>query len=50
MQTRRIYNKELANKVFGVQNVIYKINKDELWPIPESEIVMVSDLKQNPGY
>jgi len=45
-----VYNKELASKVFGVQNVIFKINKDELWPIPESEIVMVPNLKQNPGY
>lgn len=45
-----VYNTALANKVFGVQNVIFKINKDEFWPIPESEIVMVPNLKQNPGY
>lgn len=29
---------------------IYKINKDELWPIPQTEIDTNPQIKQNPGY
>jgi hypothetical protein len=44
------YNNTEAIKYFGTQNVVYKINKDEYWPIPASEISVLPKVEQNPGY
>lgn len=44
------YNHTEALKYFNTQNVLYKVNKDEYWPIPAAEIVANSKLTQNDGY
>lgn len=44
------YNNTEAIKVFGTQAVVYKVNKDEYWPIPAAEIVANPKLVQNKGY
>ncbi len=45
-----IYNTTEANKYFNTQDVIYKIGKDEYWPIPFAEVNANKNLTQNPGY
>jgi hypothetical protein len=45
-----IYNHTEAIKYFTTQEVIYRQNKDELWPVPNSEIDANNTLTQNPGY
>jgi hypothetical protein len=45
-----IYNHTEAIKYFTTQEVIYRQNKDELWPVPNSEIDANKTLTQNPGY
>ena len=45
-----IYNHTEAAKYFTIQNVVYKENKDEYWPIPKSEMDANKNLVQNPGY
>ncbi|MGN0003146.1 MAG: RagB/SusD family nutrient uptake outer membrane protein [Sphingobacterium composti] len=44
------YNKTEAVKYFGTQNTVYKLNKDEYWPIPSAEISVLPKVEQNPGY
>lgn len=44
------YDHSEATKYFGTQNVIYKINKDEYWPISFSEMIANPNFEQNPGY
>ena len=45
-----IYNHSKASTYFTTQEVVYRINKDEYWPIPQSEMDANPSLKQNPGY
>jgi hypothetical protein len=45
-----IYNHAEAIKYFTTQEVIYRDNKDEYWPIPKSEMDANDKLVQNPGY
>ncbi|MGN7787808.1 RagB/SusD family nutrient uptake outer membrane protein [Niabella sp. 22666] len=45
-----IYNHAEAAKYFTTQEVVYRVNKDELWPVPKSEIDASNKLTQNPGY
>jgi hypothetical protein len=45
-----IYNRTEALKYFTTQEVIYRENKDERWPIPKSEMDANNKLVQNPGY
>ncbi len=45
-----IYNHGEAIKYFTTQEVIYRENKDELWPIPQAERDANRNLTQNPGY
>jgi hypothetical protein len=45
-----IYNHSEAIKYFTTQEVIYRDNKDEYWPIPKSEMDANNKLVQNPGY
>ena len=45
-----IYNHAEAIKSFTTQEVIYRTNKDELWPVPKSEMDANNKLTQNPGY
>jgi SusD family. len=45
-----IYNETEAKKYFTTQEVIYRVNKDELWPVPKSEMDANNQLVQNPGY
>ncbi len=45
-----IYNQAEALNYFTTQEVVYKNNKDEVWPIPQQEIDINSNLSQNPGY
>ncbi|MFT3826380.1 MAG: RagB/SusD family nutrient uptake outer membrane protein [Chitinophagaceae bacterium] len=45
-----IYNYTEAIKYFTTQQVVYKENKDELWPVPKSEMDANKMLTQNPGY
>ncbi|MBZ4191542.1 RagB/SusD family nutrient uptake outer membrane protein [Niabella beijingensis] len=45
-----IYNRTEAIKYFTAQEVVYKENKDELWPVPKSEMDANKQLTQNPGY
>jgi hypothetical protein len=45
-----IYNHTEAIKYFTTQEVIYRENKDELWPVPKSEMDANKNLEQNPGY
>jgi hypothetical protein len=44
------YNHTEAIKYFGIQSILYKVNKDEYWPIPAAEVVASPKLEQNPGY
>lgn len=44
------YNSTEALKAFTTQPVVYKVNKDEYWPIPTSEVSVNPNLTQNPGY
>lgn len=44
------YNHDVATKYFGTQAVVFKTNKDELWPVPQSERDVIIGLEQNPGY
>lgn len=45
-----IYNHGEAIKSFTTQEVVYRTNKDELWPVPKSEMDANNKLTQNPGY
>jgi len=45
-----IYNQAEALKYFNTQEVVYKTNKDEYWPIPLAEMNANKNLTQNPGY
>lgn len=45
-----IYNHQEAIKYFNTQEVVYKTNKDEYWPIPQQEMDVNPELEQNPGY
>ncbi|QBQ41690.1 RagB/SusD family nutrient uptake outer membrane protein [Sphingobacterium psychroaquaticum] len=45
-----VYNHANATKSFGTQEVVYKENKDEYWPISAQELDANKNLKQNPGY
>lgn len=45
-----IYNRAEAIKYFTTQEVVYKENKDEYWPVPKSEMDANNKLMQNPGY
>lgn len=45
-----VYNESIALKYFTSQEVVYKENKDERWPIPQSEINDNPALEPNPGY
>lgn len=45
-----IYNHGEAIKYFNTQEVLYRENKDEYWPIPQAEIDANPNLTQNPGY
>jgi hypothetical protein len=45
-----IYNHAEAIKYFTTQDVVYRVNKDEYWPVPKSEMDANHNLVQNPGY
>ncbi len=45
-----IYNHTEALKYFTTQEVVFRPNKDEYWPVPKSEIDANPNLVQNPGY
>jgi starch-binding outer membrane protein, SusD/RagB family len=45
-----IYNHTEATKSFTTQEVVYRENKDERWPVPKSEMDANNKLTQNPGY
>lgn len=45
-----IYNYSEATKYFTTQEVIFKTNKDEFWPVPQQEREANPNLDQNPGY
>ncbi|QNL52008.1 RagB/SusD family nutrient uptake outer membrane protein [Olivibacter sp. SDN3] len=45
-----IYNHGEATKYFNTQEVLYRENKDELWPVPQTERDANNNLTQNPGY
>lgn len=45
-----IYNHTNAIKSFNTQEVVYKTNKDEYWPVPQSEMDANPNLVQNPNY
>ena len=45
-----IYNETEAKKYFTTQEVVYRVNKDERWPVPKSEMDANNKLVQNPGY
>ena len=45
-----VYNYDVAVQYFTTQNVIFKVNKDEVWPIPQQERDANPNLEQNPGY
>lgn len=45
-----IYNHGEATKYFNTQEVVYRENKDEYWPIPQAEIEANPNLTQNAGY
>jgi len=45
-----VYNYDVAAKYFTTQEVVFKTNKDELWPIPQQERDTNPNLVQNPGY
>jgi len=45
-----IYNHQEAIKYFNTQEVVFRVNKDEYWPIPQQEMDVNPNLVQNPGY
>ncbi|ANE52645.1 RagB/SusD family nutrient uptake outer membrane protein [Flavisolibacter tropicus] len=45
-----IYNQTEAKKYFTTQDVVYKVGKDERWPVPKSEMDANNKLVQNNGY
>lgn len=45
-----VYNYNLALKYFNTQEVVFKTNKDEFWPIPQQERDTNPNLDQNTGY
>ncbi len=45
-----LYNRTEAIRYFTTQEVVYKQNKDEYWPVPKSEMDANNKLVQNPGY
>lgn len=45
-----VYDYTNATKYFNTQEVKYNENKDELWPVPQSEMDANKNLVQNPGY
>lgn len=45
-----IYNHAEAIKYFTTQEVVFRENKDERWPIPKSELDANNKLVPNPGY
>lgn len=45
-----VYNHTEAQKYFNFQEVVFQVNKDELWPIPEQELNVNEKLTPNPGY
>lgn len=45
-----IYNHAVATQYFTTQEVVYRVNKDEYWPVPKSEMDANNNLVQNPGY
>jgi hypothetical protein len=45
-----LYNRPEAIKYFTTQEVVYRVNKDEYWPVPKSEMDANKNLVQNPGY
>ena len=45
-----VYNHDEAINYFNTQEVVYKENKDELWPVPQQERDTNPNLDQNPGY
>src|SRR5690606_1947774 len=45
-----IYNHGKASRYFNTQELVYRENKDELWPIPQAERDANKSLTQNPGY
>ncbi|MEH6307080.1 RagB/SusD family nutrient uptake outer membrane protein [Olivibacter sp. CPCC 100613] len=45
-----IYNQAKASQYFNTQEVVYRENKDERWPIPQAERDANKSLTQNPGY
>ena len=46
----QVYDYTNATKYFNTQEVKYNANKDELWPVPQSEMDANKNLVQNPGY
>jgi hypothetical protein len=45
-----VYNETEAKKYFTTQEVVYRVQKDEYWPVPKSEMDANKSLVQNPGY
>lgn len=45
-----VYNETEAKKYFTTQEVVFRENKDELWPVPQAERDANKELSQNPGY
>ncbi len=45
-----IYNHTEAIKYFTTQKVVFTQKKDELWPVPKSEMDANKSLEQNDGY
>ena len=45
-----VYDYNVAVQYFTTQEVIYSLNKDEFWPIPQQERDANPNLTQNPGY
>jgi len=45
-----VYNQTEAKKYFTTQEVVYRVQKDEYWPVPKSEMDANKNLVQNPGY
>ncbi len=45
-----VYNETEALKYFTTQEVVFKTNKDEYWPIPQQERDANPNLDQNQGY
>lgn len=45
-----VYNRTEAIKYFTTQEIVYRDNKDEYWPVPKSEMDANNKLVQNAGY